>query len=238
VLGLVGADGALWHSVEFAGSYIGRLSVPQRMIFSLLTTEMGGMCGLMDPDAVVLRYMEGRSRQPFEPLSSDPDARYVRTLEVDVSELEPQVAVPPQPSHTKLLAEVAGTRVQQAYVGGCTGGGVEDMRMAAEVLRGRRVHPEVRLVVVPGTVAVAEQMLREGLFEVFTSAGALVTPPYCGPCQMICVGHLGEGETMIGTHPRNLPGRAAADTAVYLASPYSTAAAAVAGEITDPRAFL
>lgn len=238
VLGTIGPDGALWHSVEFEGSYISRLSIQQRMIFSLLTTEMGGMFGLVQPDRVALAYMESRSRQPFTPVYSDSDARYVRVLEVDVSDLEPQIAVPPQPSYTKPLASVVGTKVHQAYVGGCTGGGIEDMRMAAEVLRGRRVHPEVRLVVVPGTVAIADQMMREGLTEVFSSAGAMTTPPYCGPCQMICVGHLGEGETMIGTHPRNLPGRAAADTATYLASPHSTAAAAVAGEITDPRQYL
>ncbi len=238
VLGIVGADGALWHAVEFDGAYLRRLSIQQRMIFSLLTTEMGAMCGMMETDAVTLAYMEGRSRQPFEPVYRDTDARYAKVLEIDVSELEPQIAVPPQPSYTKPLADAAGKKVQQAYVGGCTGGGIEDMRMAAEVMRGRKVHPEVRLIVVPGTVAVFEQMMKEGLVEVFTSAGALITPPYCGPCQMICVGHLGEGETMIGTHPRNLPGRAAADTEIYLASPYSTAAAAVAGEITDPRQYL
>jgi 3-isopropylmalate/(R)-2-methylmalate dehydratase large subunit len=112
------------------------------------------------------------------------------------------------------------------------------MRMAAAVMRGRKVHGEVRMIVVPGTRDILDQMMKEGLVEVFANAGALITPPYCGPCQMICVGHLGEGETMIGTHPRNLPGRAGADTEIYLASPYSTAASAVAGYITDPRKYL
>jgi homoaconitate hydratase family protein len=238
VLGIIGPDGALWHAVEYAGSYISRLSVQQRMIFSLLTTEMGGMCGMIEPDETVLKYMEGRSRQPFEPVYKDPDAQYVRVIEIDVSDLEPQVAVPPQPSDTKALADVSGASVQQAYVGGCTGGGIEDMRMAAEVLRGRRVHGQVRMIVVPGTRDVFDQMMKEGLVEIFSNSGALITPPYCGPCQMICIGHLGEGETMIGTHPRNLPGRAGANTEIYLASPYSTAAAAVAGKITDPREYL
>jgi homoaconitase/3-isopropylmalate dehydratase large subunit len=208
------------------------------MIFSLLTTEMGGICGMVEPDEVTLRYMEGRSRQPFEPVYNDPGVEYVRTLEIEVGDLEPQVAVPPQPSFTKLLADVEGTRIEQAFIGGCTGGGIEDMRMAAEVLRGRKAHPEVRLMIVPGTRTIFDQMLKEGLVEVFASSGALMTPPYCGPCQMICVGHLAEGETMIGTHPRNLPGRAGADTQVYLASPYSTAASAVAGKIVDPRQYL
>lgn len=238
VLGLIGADGALWHAVEYVGSYIRRLSVQQRMIFSLLTTEMGGTCGLIEPDEVTLKFMEGRSRQPFEPIYNDPNVEYVRTLEIDVSGLEPQVAVPPQPSYTKPLADVEGTRIHQAYVGGCTGGGIEDMRMAAEVMRGRKVHPEVRMVVVPGTPAIYDQMLKEGLVQIFSDASAMLTPSYCGPCQMICVGHLGDGEVMIGTHPRNLPGRAGANTQIYLASPYSTAASAVAGKIVDPRPYL
>ncbi len=238
VLGIIGADGALWHAVEYSGSYIHRLSIQQRMIFSLLTTEMGGTCGLMEPDDVTLRFMEGRSRQPFEPVYRDPSVEYVKTLEIDVSDLEPQVAVPPQPSYTKPLMDVVGTKIQQAYVGGCTGGGIEDMRMAAEVLRGRKAHPEVRLIVVPATGVIFDQMMKEGLVEVFANSGALTTPPYCGPCQMICVGHLGEGEVMIGTHPRNLPGRAGTNTQIYLASPYSTAASAVAGEIVDPRPYL
>ena len=238
VLGLIGPDGALWQSVEYAGSYISRLSIQQRMIFSLLTTEMGGMCGLVEPDEVALRFMEGRSRQPFVPVYADKDAQYAQVLEIDVSTLEPQVAVPPQPSYTKPLADAEGIKIQQAYVGGCTGGGIEDMRMAAEILRGRKAHPEVRLIIVPSTKVIFDEMLREGLVAIFSDAGALITPPYCGPCQMICVGHIGEGETMIGTHPRNLPGRAGANTEIYLASPYSTAAAAVAGEITDPRKYL
>ncbi|MFC1869336.1 aconitase family protein, partial [Thermodesulfobacteriota bacterium] len=238
VLGLMGADGALWRAVEYAGSYISRLSVPQRMFFSLLTTEMGGTCGIMQPDEVVLRFMEGRSRQPFTPIYGDPDVEYERTLEIDVSDLEPQVGVPPQPSNTKPLAEAIGAKIDQAYVGGCTGGGIEDMRMTAEVMRGRKVHPAVRMMVVPGTQMVLNQMLKEGLVQIFTDAGALSTPPYCGPCQMLCVGNLGEGETMIGTHPRNLPGRGGKNTKHYLASPYTTAASAVAGEIVDPRPYL
>jgi len=238
VLGIVGADGALWHAVEFTGSYISRLSIWQRMFFSLLTTEMGGTCGIMQPDEVVLKYMEGRSRQPFEPVYGDADASYVKVLEIDVSELEPQVAVPPQPSNTRPLADAEGKKIDQAYVGGCTGGGIEDMRMAAEVLRGRKAHPEVRLLIVPGTPVVQNQMLSEGLTQIFADAGAIVTPPYCGPCQMLCVGNISDGEVMIGTHPRNLPGRSGAATEIYLASPYTTAASAVAGAITDPRPYL
>jgi len=238
VLSTIGADGALWHAVEFAGSYIKGLSIQQRMIFSLLTTEMGGTCGLVEPDEVTLRFMEGRSRQPFKPVYNDPDVAYVRTVEIDVSVLEPQVAFPPQPHFTKNVADLEEITVSQAYVGGCTGGGIEDMRMAAEVLRGRKAHPEVRLIVVPGTRVILDQMLQEGLVQVFMDAGGLVTPPYCGPCQMQCVGNLGGGEVMIGTHPRNFPGRGGKDTPNYLASPYTTAASAVAGKIVDPRQYL
>jgi len=238
VLSLIGADGALWQSVEYAGRYIKGLSVQQRMIFSLLTTEMGGTCGLIEPDDVTLSFMKGRSRRSFESVYNDPGVTYVNTFEVDVSDLDPQVAVPPQPHFTKTAAELEGLRIQQAYIGGCTGGGIEDMRMAAEVLRGRKAHPEVRLIVVPGTREILDQMVSEGLVEVFMNAGGLVTPPYCGPCQMHCVGNLGEGEVMLGTHPRNYPGRSGANTPTYLASPYTTAASAVAGKIVDPRQYL
>ena len=238
VLAMIGGDGALWKAVEYTGSYIRNQSIWQRMFFCLLTTEMGGTCGIVEPDQVTLEYMTGRSRQPFQPLYSDPDSEYVKTIEIDVSTLEPQVAIPPRPDISNDLSEAVGEKVHQAFVGGCTGGGIEDMRMAAEVMRGRKVHPEVRMIVVPGTGLVLQQMISEGLMQVFNDAGAQVTPPYCGPCQMICVGHLGIGETMIGTHPRNQPGRAAKDTKTYLANPYATAAAAVAGKITDPREYL
>jgi 3-isopropylmalate/(R)-2-methylmalate dehydratase large subunit len=152
--------------------------------------------------------------------------------------MEPQVAIPPRPDISVDIGETLGVKIHQAYVGGCTGGSIEDMRMAAEILRGRKVHPEVRAIIVPGTGQILEQMIVEGLTKIFNDAGAQVTPPYCGPCQMICVGHLGNGETMIGTHPRNQPGRAAHDTKTYLANPYTTAASAVAGKIVDPRDYL
>lgn len=238
VLKVIGPDGALWKAVEYTGPYIRSLSIWQRMFFSLLTTEMGGTCGIMEPDEKVLEYMSGRSRQPFEPVYNDPDAKFERVLEIDVSKLEPQVAVPPQPDNCVDVGEALGVKVQQAYVGGCTGGGIEDMRMAAEVLRGRKVHPEVRMLIVPGTPRVLDQMIREGLVEIFNNANARITPPYCGPCQMICIGNLADGETMIGTHPRNQPGRAGNGTKNYLANPYTTAASAVAGEIVDPRKYL
>lgn len=238
VLGKLGADGALWSAVEYGGSYIHSLSVWQRMIFSLLTIEAGGTYGLVEPDETTLEFMKGRAKQPFEPVYNDPDPEYSKVIEIDVSDLEPQVAVPPQPSFTRLLAEVVGKPIQQAYVGGCTGGGIEDMRMAAEVLKGRKVNPDVRLLIVPGTREMYGQAIKEGLVDVFNQAGAVVTPAYCGPCQQLCVGNLADGDTEIGTHPRNLPGRAGTATSIYLASPYTVAASAVEGKITDPRAFL
>lgn len=238
ILGIMEADGALWHAVEYAGSYINNLNIQQRMIFSLLTTEMGGTNGIIEPDETTARFMQGLSKEPFEMVYNDSDVEYTKVLEVDVSTIEPQAAVPPQPSFTKPLKDIEGLKIQQAYVGGCTGGGIEDMRMAAGVLRGRKVAPEVRMIVVPGTQDILHQMLQEGLIQVFNDAGAIVTPPYCGPCQMLCVGHIGDNEVMIGTHPRNLPGRGGTDSKIYLASPYSTAAAAVEGKIVDPRSYL
>jgi 3-isopropylmalate/(R)-2-methylmalate dehydratase large subunit len=238
VLGTLGADGALWSAVEYGGSYIRSLSIWDRMKFSLLTIEAGGTCGLVEPDETTLRFMEGRSKRPFEPVYNDPDPEYSKVIEIDVSSLEPQVAVPPQPSFTKPLADVIGKPIQQAYIGGCTGGSIEDMRMAAELLKGRKVKEGVRLIIVPGTREISRQSMKEGLMDIFDDAGAVVTPAYCGPCQMLCVGNLADGETEIGTHPRNLPGRAGKGTSIYLASPYTVAASAVEGKITDPRAFI
>ena len=238
---VVGADGALWRTLDFAGSYTHRLSVYQRMIFSLMAAEMGAVTGFIEPDDIVLDFVRNRARYPYEVVLNDPDCEYEKIWEVDVSKIEPMIGYPPRPSNSKTATEVEAEdiKVNQAYLGGCTGSSVEDFRMAAELLRGRSIHPDVRLIVVPGTREIVSVMRKEGLMEFFEDLGAIVTPPYCGPCQMVCMGHLGDGEVMIGTHPRNQPGRAGtANVLTYLASPYTVAASAVAGKIVDPRRFL
>lgn len=234
----IGGDGALWRTLEFSGEYVKSLSVYQRMIFSLLAVEMGAATGFIEPDQTVLDFVRPRARFPFVPVYNDPDCQYEKEWHIDASKVEPMVACPPRPSNTKPVTEVEGISIDQAYIGGCTGSSVEDFRMAKEILQGRKINPNTRLLIVPGTQEIVKQMREEGLLAFFEDLGAVVSPPYCGPCQMVCYGHLGDGETMIGTHPRNLPGRAGKGVEVYLGSPYTVAASAVAGKIVDPRSLL
>jgi len=240
VLATVGADGALMKSLDFSGSYIHSLSVYQRMIFSLLAVEMGAITGFIEPDEITRKFMDGRVRNPYEIVYNDPDCVFEKEWFVDVSKIEPMIACPPRPALTERVADIEkkDIKVHQAYIGGCTGSSVEDFEMAAEILRGRTIHPDTRLIIVPGTQDILKEMQRKGLIEFFTELGAIISPPYCGPCQLCCYGHLGEEEVMIGTHPRNQPGRAGVNGGIYLASPYTVAASAVCGKITDPRRFL
>ncbi len=241
LMDVVGAEGALWRTLEFGGSYTHNLSVYQRYIFSLMAVEMGSVTGFIEPDEISMEFCRRRARYPFTPVMNDADCVYEKEWEIDVSKIEPMIGCPPRPSNTKTVAEVEreNIKIDQAFIGGCTGSSLEDFRMAAEILRGRKIHPDVRLVIVPGTAEILLEMSKEGLTQFFESIGAIVSPPYCGPCQMMCYGFLGDGETMIGTHPRNQPGRAGtASVFTYLASPYTVAASAVAGKIVDPRRYL
>jgi 3-isopropylmalate/(R)-2-methylmalate dehydratase large subunit len=241
LMDIVGAEGALWRSLDFSGSYTRQISVYQRMIFCLMAVEMGAVTGFVEPDDITREFIRDRAKFPFEVVVNDPDCEFEKIWDVDVSSLEPMIGFPPRPSNCAAVAEyeAKNIKVHQAYLGGCTGSSVEDFRMAAEVLRGKSIHPDTRLVVVPGTSEIAVEMRKEGLTALFEDLGAIITPPYCGPCQMVCFGHLGDGEVMIGTHPRNQPGRAGTATVdTYLASPYTVAASAVAGKIVDPRKYL
>ena len=235
---VVGSDGGLWHTLDFGGTYTHSLSMYQRMIFSLLAIEMGGMTGFIEPDDITLDFVTPRARFPFEVQLNDSDCEFAQVWDVDVSEIEPLVACPPRPSNVKPVSEVKGVKINQAFIGGCTGSSVEDFRMAAEILRGRKLHPETRLIIVPGTNNIMRQMQDEGLIKLFGDMGAIISAPYCGPCQMVCYGHMSDGENMIGTHPRNQTGRGGSKAEVYLGSPYTVAAAAVAGKIVDPRQYL
>ncbi|MFP3156058.1 3-isopropylmalate dehydratase large subunit [Lachnospiraceae bacterium ZAX-1] len=241
LMDVVGPEGALWRTLDFSGSYSHQLSIYQRMIFSLMAVEMGAVTGFFEPDAITREYIRDRAMYPYEVIVNDPDSDFEKVWDVDVSKVEPLIACPPRPSNTKTVVEVEkeNIKVHQAFLGGCTGSSVEDFRMAAEILKGRSIHPDTRLLIVPGTQEILIEMRKEGLTELFEDLGAIISPPYCGPCQMICYGHLGSGEVMIGTHPRNQPGRAGKATVdTYLASPYTVAAAAVAGRIVDPRRYL
>jgi len=241
LMDVVGADGGFGRTIDFSGSYTHKLSIYQRMIFTLMAMEMGAITGFIEPDDITIDFVSNRARFPYEVFLNDADCNFENVWNVDVCNIEPMIGYPPRPSNSKTVREVEAEniRINQAFLGGCTGSSVEDFRMAAEVLQGRSIHPDVRLIVVPGTREIATNMRKEGLTGLFEDIGAIITPPYCGPCQMVCMGHLGNGEVMIGTHPRNQPGRAgAANVFTYLASPYTVAASAVAGKIVDPRRYL
>jgi len=193
----------------------------------------------MVPDEKTIRYVNSRTRKPFKIYRSGPDSEYVETFEFDVSKIEPQVALPHSPGNAKPVSEVEGIEVDQVVIGSCTNGRMEDMRAAAKILHGRRVHPRIRCIVIPATQRIYLQALREGLIETFVKANAAVSTPTCGPCLGMHMGVLGEGEAAISTTNRNFVGRMGHKSSkVYLASPLTAAATAVEGKISDPRCYL
>ena len=236
---LIGDAGARYRSMEFSGSAIGQLSMEDRLTMSNMAIEAGGKVGLVTPDAATEAYERGRALRPPRFLAPDPDARYLDSIDIDVSRLEPQVAFPWLPSKTRPLSEVGDVPLDQVFIGSCTNGRLTDLRIAARLLQGRRVAPNLRLVVIPATQDVYLKAVQEGLVEVFVQAGAMVSAATCGPCLGGHTGVLGAGERCLSTSNRNYVGRMGDPTAeVYLASPAVAAASAVAGRITHPAAIL
>ncbi len=235
LIGRIGVDGALYEAMEFAGEAVEALSMDSRFSICNMAIEAGGKSGIIAPDEVTRAYVEGRFRREPVYFSSDPDAEYARTYEWRAAEVPLMVAKPHLPSNTEAASELDSVRVDQVVIGSCTNGRIEDLRMAAEVLRGRTVHKDVRCIVIPATQAVWKQAMEEGLFEVFVAAEAVVSAPTCGPCLGGHMGILAEGEVAVSTTNRNFVGRMGhAGSQVYLAAPYVAAASAVAGYITTP----
>lgn len=236
VIGQLGADGATYRGVEFTGPAVAATSVEGRMTLCNMVVEMGGKNGIVPPDKKTVAYVQSRNGAPGSPLQGDANAAYERVVEYDAAALEPMVALPPAVDHVKPVAEVGTIEVDQALLGSCTNGRIEDLRIAAAILRGRRVKDGVRALVIPASQAVYAQALREGLLELFLQAGALVCNPNCGPCYGGHLGLLAAGETCVSSTNRNFVGRMGSPQArVYLASPATVAASAVTGRITDPR---
>lgn len=239
VLGALGDDVAIYRAIEWDGELIYHLDVEQRFIFPLMSVEMGAKCGYIVPDDRTVAYIQQYTKDTFEVFTNDPDVKYEKVFTFDVSHLEPQVTCPPSVSNVKPVREVLGTPIQQAAIGSCTNGRLEDLRVAANILRGRRVAPGVRLLVIPGTRKIYEQAQAEGILSTLFEAGANIFPPSCGPCQTVNMGALAAGEAMISTQPRNFPGRTGSVKAMtYLASPATVAASAITGRISDPRDFM
>jgi len=239
IISKVRADGAIYKSVEFAGPTIRAMSIAGRMTLCNMTVEMGAKNGIVEPDETTRKFLEGRTTKPlmpFESLKSDADASYEKVIDIDVTDLTPQIAYPSSVDNVKPASEMSNVQVEQAFIGSCTNGRIEDLRSAAQILKGKMVKDGVRTLVIPASQEVYLQALKEGLIEIFTDAGALVCGSTCGPCLGGHIGLLAPGETCVSTSNRNFIGRmGSAEANVYLASPATVAASAITGRITDPR---
>ena len=234
-IGDIGVDGALYRAMEFTGEAIADLGMDGRLTMCNMAIEAGGKSGIVVPDKTTMEYVEPRATREFRVYDSDPDAFYTDVREYDVSKIEPQVAFPFLPENTKGVSEVGDIPIDQAVIGSCTNGRISDLRIAAEVLRGERVAPYMRLIVIPGTQSVYMQALYEGLIEVFIEAGGVVSTPTCGPCLGGYMGILAEGERCISTTNRNFRGRMGhLESEVYLSGPAVAAASAILGRIGSP----
>jgi len=239
ILKRLGLSGAIFKSLQFAGSTIHEMSIASRMVLTNMAIEAGATNGIIEPDQKTVDYLKQRTNRPLQIVQSDSDAEYEQILEFNTNEIkEPVVAIPPKPTSGVWISEVAGTKIDQAFIGSCTNGRLEDLRMAAKVLKGRKVSRDTRAVIIPASQQIYMAALKEGLIETFIKAGAVVGPPTCGPCMEAHMGILGPGEVCISSANRNFRGRAGDVTAdIYLASSATVAASAVKGKISDPREF-
>lgn len=234
-IGKIGVDGALYKAMEFTGEVISNLSLAGRMTMSNMAIEAGGKAGLIAADAKTEAYLKDRAVRDYTIYHSDEDAEYEEVIEIDVSKIEPQIAFPSLPENTKGLSEVGEVKIDQAVIGSCTNGRLEDLREAAKILEFNKVHPNVRCLVFPGTQEIYKQAMKEGIIEIFINAGVAVSTPTCGPCLGGHMGILADGEKAISTTNRNFVGRmGSTGSEVYLSSPAVAAATAVKGYIAGP----
>ena len=235
IIGKIGVDGALYRAMEFSGETVDLLGMSDRFTIANMVIEAGAKNGIFIPDEITKTYAEGRAGRSYTLYDSDPDAHYASTIEIDVSGIEPQVAFPPLPSNARGISKVGNVSVDQVVIGSCTNGRIEDLRMAASVLRERKVAPYVRLIIIPATPQIYRTAMKEGLFDTFLDAGAVVSPPTCGPCLGGHMGVLAEGERAVATTNRNFVGRMGHPASeVYLAGPAVAAASAILGRIAGP----
>ncbi|MGN0172444.1 MAG: 3-isopropylmalate dehydratase large subunit [Acutalibacteraceae bacterium] len=236
LIGKIGVDGALYRSLEFTGEGVSSLSMDDRLCIANMAIEAGAKNGIFPVDETTLAYCRDRFQREPRIFEADADASYDETVVIDLDSLRPTVAFPHLPENTKTIDECAGAvPIQQVVIGSCTNGRMEDMRAAAEVLKGRKVADGVRCIIIPATQAIWKQAMHEGLFDIFIDAGAVVSTPTCGPCLGGHMGILAQGERAVSTTNRNFVGRMGhVDSEVYLASPYVAAACAVTGTLTDP----
>jgi 3-isopropylmalate/(R)-2-methylmalate dehydratase large subunit len=234
-IGDIGVDGARYMSMEFTGEVISKLSMDNRFTMANMAIEAGGKNGIIAADDITREYVEQRAKRPYTVYQSDPDAEYFEIREYDVSKMEPVIAFPHLPENTRPVSEATEVSLDQVVIGSCTNGRLEDLEIAASLLKGKKVHPEIRLLVFPGTQQIYLDALRRGYIETFIEAGAVVSTPTCGPCLGGHMGILAKGEKALATTNRNFVGRMGhPESEVYLASPAVAAASAIKGRITAP----
>jgi len=234
-IGKIGVAGARYQALEFCGETIEALPMAGRLTMCNMAIEAGAKNGIIAPDAITEAFMKSVTDRAYTPQQSDPDAEYVRTVEIDCAAIEPQVALPHLPENARAVSAVKDVTIDQAVIGSCTNGRIEDLREAAEVLKGRQVARDVRLIVIPATPRVHLQAIKEGLAEIFIEAGGALSTPTCGPCLGMHTGVLAKGERAIATTNRNFVGRMGhPESEVYLAGPAVAAASAVLGRIGSP----
>ena len=238
-IGDIDSDLVDYSVVEFGGPALAEIGLDGRLTLCNTPIELGAKSAIVEPDERILSYLESRVPEELQPVYSDSDAEYKSVIEYNLNVSEPQVAAPPLPENVVGVSQVAGLHVQHAFIGSCVSGMLEDLQIAASILKGKTVHPRVRLVITPATQQIAIQAAEEGLFKIFIEAGAMITPPGCGVCPGGKIEPVASQEVSIGTQTRNDQGRlGASDARLYLASPATVAASAITGEITDPRIFL
>ncbi|MBP1720034.1 MAG: 3-isopropylmalate dehydratase large subunit, partial [Deltaproteobacteria bacterium] len=234
-IGRIGVDGALYKAMEFTGETISNLPMDSRLTMANMAIEAGGKNGIIAPDRITKDYVQSRAKRPYKFHYSDSDARYGQILEIDVSRVEPQVAFPHLPSNVKPISAAGSVSIDQAVIGSCTNGRLDDLRTAARVLKGKKRAPFVRLIIIPATQEIYRQAMKEGLLEIFLDAQAVISTPTCGPCLGGYMGILAKGERAVTTTNRNFVGRMGhPESEVYLASAAVAAASAVLGKLGSP----
>ncbi|MEI6602919.1 MAG: 3-isopropylmalate dehydratase large subunit [Clostridia bacterium] len=235
IIGKIGVDGARYMSMEFVGDGVSAMTVDDRLAAANMAIEAGGKNGIFEVDEQTLEYVKEHSTRSYTVFAPDSDAEYAMEMDIDLSTLEQQVAFPHLPSNTRTISNVGNVKIDQVVIGSCTNGRLSDMREAADILKGRTIHPDVRCIVIPATQKIWQEAMNEGLFDIFVNAGAVVSTPTCGPCLGGHMGILAKGERAVATTNRNFVGRMGhVESEVYLSNPAVAAASAVLGRIAGP----